>query len=67
MSQNRVVNARKAFLDWYRARPPSAPKGIGATADTIIGEWGPSHHLDERSFHACSPFRVAMTAHLIPY
>jgi hypothetical protein len=61
----RPGDARKAFLDWYRARHPSAPKGIADTADTIIGEWGPSHHLDERSFYACSPFRVAMTAHLI--
>jgi hypothetical protein len=61
----RPADARKAFRDWYRARHPSAPKGIVATADSIIGEWGPSHHLDERSFYACSPFRVAMTARLI--
>ncbi len=61
----RPGDARKAFRDWYRARHPSAPKGIVATADAIIGEWGPGHHLDERSFYACSPFRVAMTAHLI--
>ena len=32
----------------------------------IAGEWGsPVHAPDERSFYACSPFRVAMTAHLI--
>lgn len=61
----RPSDARRAFRDWYRARHPSAPKGIVATADTIIGEWGPRRHLDERSFYACSPFRVAMTAHLI--
>lgn len=61
----RPADARKAFRDWYGARHPSAPKGIVATVDTIIGEWGPGHHLDERSFYACSPFRVAMTAHLI--
>ena len=57
--------AHRAFRAWYRARHPDAPKGIVATADTIIGEWGPGRPLDERSFYACSPFRVAMTAHLI--
>ena len=61
----RPAHAGEAFRDWYRERHPGAPKGIAATADTIIGEWGPNHHLDERSFYACSPFRVAMTAHLI--
>lgn len=61
----RPGTARKAFRDWYRARHPGAPKGITATVDTIIGEWGPAHHLDEASFYACSPFRVAMTAHSI--
>jgi hypothetical protein len=60
----RPRDARKAFRDWYRARHPSAPKGIAATADTIIDKWGPGA-LDERSFYACSPFRVAMTAHMI--
>jgi hypothetical protein len=61
----RPTGAHKAFLAWYRTRHPGAPKGITATAETIIGEWGPGHHLDERSFYACSPFRVAMTAHMI--
>jgi hypothetical protein len=59
------AEAHKAFHAWYRARHPDAPKGIAATAETIIGEWGPGRPLDERSFYACSPFRVAMTAHLI--
>ena len=61
----RPTGAHKAFHDWYRERHPRAPKGIAATAETIIGEWGPGRPLDERSFYACSPFRVAMTAHLI--
>jgi hypothetical protein len=61
----RPADAAKAFRDWYRARHPSAPKGIAATAETIIGEWGPGLFVDERSFYACSPFRVTMTAHLI--
>jgi hypothetical protein len=55
-------DALKAFRGWYRARHPSAPKGI---ADTVIAKWGPGHPLDERAFYACSPFRVAMTAHMI--
>ncbi|HEY1627317.1 MAG TPA: hypothetical protein VGG16_26350 [Streptosporangiaceae bacterium] len=61
----RPAEAHKAFRAWYRARHPDAPKGIAATAETIIGEWGPGRPLDERSFYGCSPFRVAMTAHLI--
>jgi hypothetical protein len=61
----RPAEAHKAFRAWYRARHPDAPKGIAAAAETIIGEWGPGLPLDERSFYACSPFRVAMTAHMI--
>jgi hypothetical protein len=61
----RPAEAHNAFHAWYRARHPDAPKGIAATAEMIIGEWGPGLPLDERSFYACSPFRVAMTAHLI--
>jgi hypothetical protein len=61
----RPAHTREAFRNWYRERHPGAPKGIAATADTIIGEWGPGLPLDERSFYACSPFRVAMTAHMI--
>lgn len=61
----RPSEAHKAFGAWYRVRHPDAPKGIAASAETIIGEWGTGRSLDERSFYACSPFRVAMTAHLI--
>jgi hypothetical protein len=61
----RPAHAREAFRNWYRERHPGAPKGIAATADTIIGEWGPGLPMGERSFYACSPFRVAMTAHMI--
>lgn len=61
----RPASAHQVFRAWYRARHPDAPKGIAETAEMIIGEWGPGHPLDERSFYACSRFRVAMTAHLI--
>ncbi|MGH3263446.1 MAG: hypothetical protein ACRDNS_15800, partial [Trebonia sp.] len=57
--------AHKAFRDWHRSRHHEAPKGIARTAETIISDWGPGVPLDEQSFYACSPFRVAMTAHLI--
>ena len=61
----RPAEVQKTFRAWYRAQHQDAPKGIAAVAETIIGEWGPGLPLDERSFYACSPFRVAMTAHLI--
>ena len=61
----RQAEVQKTFCAWYRAQHQDAPKGIAAVAETIIGEWGPGLPLDERSFYACSPFRVAMTAHLI--
>jgi hypothetical protein len=61
----RPAEAPKAFRAWYRARHPDASKGVAATAEIIVGEWGPGLPPDERSFYACSPFRVAMTAHLI--
>jgi hypothetical protein len=59
------AQAQKAFLAWYRARHPKAPKGVTVTAEMIMDEWGPGLPPDERSFYACSPFRVLMTAHLI--
>jgi hypothetical protein len=62
---DRVAGAHKEFRAWYRTRHPGAPKGIGATAESIIEAWGSGRLLDERAFYACSPFRVAMTAHLI--
>jgi hypothetical protein len=41
--------------------PEKGARPTGAS----IGEWGPGHHPDERSFYACSPYRVTMTAHII--
>ena len=60
-----LADQHKAFRAWYRKRHPGAPKGIGATAEIIMAEWGGGQPVDEGSFYACSPFRVAMTAHLI--
>jgi hypothetical protein len=53
----------QAFLDWYAAQGGDVP----ATEDvgTILDVWGPRKPLDERSFYACSPHRIKMTAHLI--
>jgi hypothetical protein len=59
------AGAHKAFQAWHRARHPDAPKGVADSAEMIIGEWGPGRPLDERAFYACSPYRVAMTAHLL--
>jgi hypothetical protein len=61
----RPPEAHKAFRAWYRERHPEASKATAGTAERIIDEWGPLVPLDERSFYACSPLRVAMTAHLI--
>lgn len=62
---DRVAGALKEFRAWYRTRHPGAPKGIAATAESINEAWGTGRPLDERAFYACSPFRVAATAHLI--
>jgi hypothetical protein len=62
---DQASGAPKEFRAWYRTRHPGAPKGIAATAESIIEAWGPGSPIDEREFYACSPFRVAMTAHLI--
>ena len=53
----------EAFLSWYAAQSDDVP----ATEDvgTILQEWGPPKPPDERSFCACSPHRIEMTAHLI--
>jgi hypothetical protein len=55
----------KLFRDWYRTRHPDASTGIVATTEIIVDEWGPVSSPDEGSFYACSPFRVALAAHLI--
>jgi hypothetical protein len=54
-----------AFLDWYAARHEDVPGAVAEATGTILGEWGPREHLDERSFYACSPHRIEMAAHLI--
>jgi hypothetical protein len=54
-----------AFLDWYAARHEDVPETVAEATGTILGEWGPREHLDERSFYACSPHRLEMAAHLI--
>jgi len=54
-----------AFLDWYAARHDDVSETAAEATGTILGEWGPHENLDERSFHACSPHRIEMAAHLI--
>ena len=54
-----------AFLSWYAAQSGDAPAVEPEDAGTILQEWGPSRPSDERSFYACSPHRIEMTAHLI--
>ncbi len=56
---------REAFLRWYAARNNDVPVDVTEAAGTILYEWGPRNPLDERSFYACSPHRIEMTAHLI--
>jgi hypothetical protein len=58
-------DAHDAFLDWYATRHGDTPKAVTEAVDTILEEWGPQTYPDERSFYACSPHRIEMTAHLI--
>jgi hypothetical protein len=60
-----VGRVHDGFLDWYAARHDDAPEATTEAMSTILGEWGPHENLDERSFHACSPHRIEMAAHLI--
>ena len=54
-----------AFLSWYAAQSGDAPAVEPEDAGTILQEWGPPRPSDERSFYACSPHRIEMTARLI--
>lgn len=57
-------HVQDAFLGWYAARHDGghddAPEAVGA----IMSEWE-FGSPDERSFYACSPHRITMTARLI--
>jgi hypothetical protein len=56
---------REAFLDWYAAQHGDVPQDVADVVDTIVYEWGPQAHPEERSRYACSPHRIEMAAHLI--
>jgi hypothetical protein len=56
---------REAFLGWYAARHDNVPQDAADAVDTILYEWGPRAHPEERSRYACSPHRIEMAAHLI--
>jgi hypothetical protein len=56
---------REAFLGWYAARHDDVPQDAADAVDTIVYEWGPRVHPEERSRYACSPHRIEMAAHLI--
>jgi hypothetical protein len=55
----------EAFLDWYTARHDDVPRVAADDVGTILQEWGPPTHPEERSRYACSPHRIEMAAHLI--
>jgi hypothetical protein len=57
--------AREAFLGWYAARHDDVPQDTAEAVDTILDEWGPQAHPEERTRYACSPHRIEMAAHLI--
>jgi len=57
--------AREAFLSWYAARHDDVPHDAADAVDTILDEWGPVTHPEERSRYACSPHRIEMAARLI--
>jgi len=56
---------REAFLSWYAARHDDVPQDAADAVDTILDDWGPRAHPEERSRYACSPHRIEMAAHLI--
>jgi hypothetical protein len=58
-------HAPDAFLNWYAARHDEVPAAAAEATATISEEWGPHEYPDERSFYACSPHRIEMSAHLI--
>ncbi len=61
-----VSHVDQGFLGWYAARHDDiAAKAAAEALGTLLEEWGPVESPDERAFHACSPHRIEMTAHLI--
>jgi hypothetical protein len=56
---------RDAFMDWYGARHDNVPQDAAVDVGTILQEWGPLVHPEERSRYACSPHRIEMTARLL--
>jgi hypothetical protein len=50
---------------WYAERHDDAQKAAADVTGIILAEWGPGQSPDQRSFYACSPHRIEMTAHLI--
>ena len=58
-------HAPEAFLNWYATQHDEVPGVVPEAAATVCEEWGPHGYPDERSFYACSPHRIEMTAHLI--
>jgi hypothetical protein len=52
---------RELIREYYRLRRRARDLAVG----TLLQEWGPRKPPDERSFYACSPHRIEMTAHLI--
>lgn len=54
-----------AFVNWYAERHDDAQKAAADATGIILAEWGPGQSPDQRSFYACSPHRIEMTAHLI--
>jgi hypothetical protein len=53
------------FLEWYAARHGTLPAEFREIVGTLINEWEPRGAVDDRTFHACSPHRIEMTAHLL--
>jgi hypothetical protein len=57
-------HVQEAFLDWYATRHPGTGKEVAEAVGTIQAEWE-LRSPDERSYYACSPHRIEMTARLI--
>jgi len=57
-----VGHAPDASADWYAARHDDVPGAVTEAAGTVYEMWGPHAYPDERSFHACSPHRIQMSA-----
>jgi hypothetical protein len=64
-TSTRADTRAEAFLEWYTERHGTLPTDFPETLGTLISEWGPGGSTDDRSFYACSPHRIEMTAHLL--